>query len=66
MRTSVSIPRSPTSTTFESPKRARSFSICPPSPPWSGRRLSEDMEERFGHPVLLAETFVDPSRFRGS
>ena len=23
------------------------------------------MEARFGHPVLLAETFVDPSRFRG-
>ena len=31
----------------------------------SARRLSADMEARFGHPVLLAETFVDPSRFRG-
>ena len=34
--------------------------------PLSVRRLSEDMEERFGHPALPAETFVDPSRFRGS
>ena len=32
----------------------------------SARRLSADMEARFGHPVLLAETFVDPSRFRGT
>ena len=32
----------------------------------SVRRLSEDMEEWFGHPALLAETFVNPSRFRGS
>ena len=32
----------------------------------STRRLSGDMAERFGHPVLLAETFVDPARFRGS
>ena len=30
------------------------------------RRLSDDMEAVFGHPVLLAETFVDPSRFTGS
>ena len=32
----------------------------------SARRLSADMEARFGRPVLLAETFVDPERFRGS
>lgn len=32
----------------------------------SVRRLSKDMEAAFGHPVLLAETFVDPSRFTGS
>ena len=32
----------------------------------SARRLSGDMEARFGHPVLLAETFVDPSRFSGA
>ena len=32
----------------------------------SVRRVSGDMEERFGHPALLAETFVDPSRFKGS
>lgn len=32
----------------------------------SVRRLSKDMQATFGHPVLLAETFVDPSRFKGS
>ena len=32
----------------------------------STRRLSADMEAWFGHPVLPAETFVDPSRFRGA
>ena len=32
----------------------------------SMRRLSADMQTKFGHPVLLAETFVDPSRFKGS
>ena len=32
----------------------------------SVRRLSGDMAAAFGHPVLLAETFVDPSRFTGS
>jgi hypothetical protein len=30
------------------------------------RRLSRDWVARFGHPVLLAETFVDVSRFRGT
>ncbi len=30
------------------------------------RRLSRDWHARFGHPVLLAETFVDVSRFRGT
>lgn len=29
-------------------------------------RLSEDWQREFGHPVLLAETFVDPQRFRGT
>ena len=32
----------------------------------SARRLSSDMEAALGHPVLLAETFVDPSRFEGA
>ena len=32
----------------------------------SRRRLSADLQARFGHPVLLAETFVDPSRFKES
>lgn len=30
------------------------------------RRLSSDMEAQVGHPVLLAETFVDPSRYAGT
>jgi hypothetical protein len=30
------------------------------------RRLSRDWERAYGHPVLLAETFVDPTRFRGT
>ena len=29
-------------------------------------RLPEDWREQFGRPVLLAETFVDPQRFRGT
>jgi len=29
-------------------------------------RLSQDWQNHFGHPVLLAETFVDPQRFRGT
>jgi hypothetical protein len=30
------------------------------------RRLGRDWSARFGHPVLLAETFVDRARFRGT
>ncbi|MBI2928274.1 MAG: ISAs1 family transposase [Verrucomicrobia bacterium] len=30
------------------------------------QRLAHDWRAAFGHPVLLAETFVDPDRFRGS
>jgi hypothetical protein len=30
------------------------------------RRLSHDWQERYGHPVLLAETFVDLSRFKAT
>ena len=30
------------------------------------RRLSNDWQAFYGHPVVLAETFVDPSRFIGS
>ena len=30
------------------------------------RRIQNDWVERFGFPVLLLETFVDPSRFRGT
>ena len=29
-------------------------------------RLSADWQERYGHPVLLVETFVDPARFQGA
>lgn len=30
------------------------------------RRLSDDWEAAFGHPVLVVESFVDPQRFSGS
>ena len=30
------------------------------------KRLSSDWEQRFGHPVLVMETFVDPTRFQGT
>jgi len=30
------------------------------------RRLSADWQERWGHPVLVVESFVDESRFRGT
>lgn len=30
------------------------------------RRLSQDWEEAFGHPLLAVESFVDPQRFSGS
>ena len=30
------------------------------------RRLSADWQERYDHPILLAETFVDLERFRGT
>jgi len=30
------------------------------------RRLSADWQTRYGHPLLLAETFVDPQRFAGT
>lgn len=29
-------------------------------------RLSDDWHARYGHPVLVVETFVDPERFQGS
>ena len=29
-------------------------------------RLSDDWQERYGHPVLLVETFVDPEQFCGT
>jgi len=30
------------------------------------RRLSKDWERKYGHPILLAETFVEPERFAGT
>lgn len=30
------------------------------------KRLAEDWQKRFGHRLLLLETFVDPQRFRGT
>ena len=29
-------------------------------------RLSEDWKQKYGHPILLVETFVDPERFSGA
>jgi hypothetical protein len=29
-------------------------------------RLAADWQERYGHPVVVAETFVDPDRFQGT
>ncbi|MBV8475180.1 MAG: DUF4338 domain-containing protein [Acidobacteria bacterium] len=29
-------------------------------------RISEDWENRYGHPLYFLETFVDPQRFRGT
>jgi hypothetical protein len=31
-----------------------------------GQRLSADWQERFGHPILALETFVDPQHYRGT
>lgn len=30
------------------------------------KRLGDDWQKTFGHPVILLETFVDPQRFRGT
>ncbi len=30
------------------------------------RRIQQDWQDRFGYPLLLLETFVDPSRFNGT
>jgi len=30
------------------------------------QRLSADWQTRYGHPILLVETFIDPSRFTGT
>jgi hypothetical protein len=32
----------------------------------SERRVATDWQERFGYPLLLLETFVDPQRFHGT
>jgi len=31
----------------------------------NAERLSQDWQQRYGHPIALAETFVDPERFEG-
>jgi hypothetical protein len=30
------------------------------------KRIAQDWQEKYGHPVLLAETFIDQTRFQGS
>ena len=52
------------------------FLVLPATGPWPNLasrvlrlvsdRLPQDWQGAFGHPVLLAETFVDPQRFRGT
>jgi hypothetical protein len=29
-------------------------------------RLSTDWQQKYGHPVLVVESFVDPERFQGT
>ncbi len=38
---------------------SRTLSLCQ-------KRIQADWQERFGHPILLLETFVDPRRFYGT
>ncbi len=45
---------------------ARTWNLASRALSLSLRRLSSDMEAALGHPALLAETFVDPSRFEGT
>lgn len=33
---------------------------------WVLQQLSADWQSRFGHPIVMAETFVDPEQFRGT
>lgn len=50
------------------------FCLLPPARPnlasqvlaLNVRRLSADWDRAYGHPVVLAETFIDPTRFRGT
>jgi hypothetical protein len=30
------------------------------------RRLSDDWQRLYGHPIYFVETFIDPQRFRGT
>ena len=32
----------------------------------NAERLSQDWQQHYGHPIVLAETFVDPERFEGT
>jgi hypothetical protein len=38
---------------------SRILSLC-------AKRISSDWQQRFGHPLLILETFVDPRRFKGT
>src|SRR5687767_15166862 len=46
--------------------RSLSARMRQPGLEFSERRLVRDWPERFGHPLLLLETFVEPARFRGT
>ena len=48
------------------PERARHPNLASRALGLCLKRLSQDWQERWGHPVWVVETFVDESRFRGT
>lgn len=48
------------------PQRQRYPNLASRVPGLALRRLSQDWRERWGHPVLVVESFVDESRHPGT
>jgi hypothetical protein len=48
------------------PKSAASCQVASQILSLNLERLSEDWQQRYGHPIALVETFVDPERFEGT
>ena len=48
------------------PERARFPNLASRVPGLCLRRLSEDWQQRWGHPVLVVESFVDETQYRGT